>query len=197
MSRKRGTQTASSDSVQASNPGPSRLQLSTGAEPPPLFPPLEKLPPLPQLNPREQYLASKSEEIKTRFRYSPYYVEPLKAKREVEKFSDRIIQQTVKPKVYNLLKEFGDSFPYELLKRSRKKVDKSQLQDRSLFDELEKREAAYKEGDRREKERDEDEEEPMDEEEEDNDEFQDYNINEFDDDDEGVGSEPEDNEPVM
>lgn len=89
---------------------------------------MEKLPPLPQLNPREQYLASKSEEIKTRFRYSPYYVEPLKAKREVEKFSDRIIQQTVKPKVYNLLKEFGDSFPYELLKRSRKKVDKSQLQ---------------------------------------------------------------------
>lgn len=55
-------------------------------------------------------------------------MEPLKAKREVEKFSDRIIQQTVKPKVYNLLKEFGDSFPYELLKRSRKKVDKSQLQ---------------------------------------------------------------------
>lgn len=37
----------------------------------------------------------------------------------------------------------------------------------------------------------------MDEEEEDNDEFQDYNINAFDDDDEGVGSEPEDNEPVM
>jgi hypothetical protein len=57
-----------------------------------------------------------------RFRYSPYYVEPPKAKREIEKFSDRIIQQTVKPKVYNLLKDFGDAFPYELLKRARKKV---------------------------------------------------------------------------
>lgn len=89
---------------------------------------MEKLPPLPQLNPREQYLASKSEEMKMRFRYSPYYVEPPKAKREVEKFSDRIIQQTVKPKVYNLLKDFGDSFPYELLKRSRKKVDRTSMQ---------------------------------------------------------------------
>jgi len=174
------------------------LEPKKGAEPPPLYPSREGMPPKrPEPDQQDLYLIHKTTEFRHRFRYSPYFLQSTSSKKEIEKYSDRLFHQQQQkqqptPKLYDLLK--GKTYPEELLcgpqKRPVSLVPKSTPieTDNINFEDLEKKESTYKEPEVMDQI-----DQPLEPEEEyeDDDEFQEYKGNLFDDDDEVGGSEGE------
>ncbi|KAL2614014.1 hypothetical protein R1flu_025706 [Riccia fluitans] len=90
--------------------------------PPPLFPPLEVLPPLPDLTQKEEYLVSRRRHLESAWNVSPYFIEKPKVKSvgvaaEIERYSDRykLTVQTKRPPLSSVLKLAPAYFPAELL----------------------------------------------------------------------------------
>ncbi|KAG6542308.1 hypothetical protein Mapa_016337 [Marchantia paleacea] len=96
--------------------------------PPPLFPTLENLPPLPDLTPKDESLVSRRRHLESAWNVSPYYIEKPKAKSvgvaaEIERYSDRykLSVQTKRPPLSSVLKLASAYFPAELLSQGNQK----------------------------------------------------------------------------
>ncbi|BBN17707.1 DNA-directed RNA polymerase III subunit RPC7 [Marchantia polymorpha subsp. ruderalis] len=96
--------------------------------PPPLFPTLENLPPLPDLTPKDEALVSRRRHLESAWNVSPYYIEKPKAKSvglaaEIERYSDRykLSVQTKRPPLSSVLKLASAYFPAELLGQGNQK----------------------------------------------------------------------------
>ncbi|CAM6128889.1 unnamed protein product [Calypogeia fissa] len=90
--------------------------------PPPLFPPLDNLPMLPDITPKDEQLVSRRRRLESAWNVSPYYIEKPKPKSvgvaaEIERYSDRykLKVQTKRPPLGSVLKLAPAYFPAELL----------------------------------------------------------------------------------